>query len=106
VKQGREVLHFLFASFDSVVLLTLDVQLLPMHVVYARLCQQLTARSLPIIRTESSCVFSAIYFNRWTEWTLCSSPRGSSIRLRVRPLTDLGRELKNDVSEYSNGVRH
>ena len=51
MKQGREVLHFLFASFDIVVLLTLDVQLLPMHVVYARLCQQLAARGLPIIRT-------------------------------------------------------
>ena len=66
MKQGREVLHFLFASFNIVALLTLDVQLLPMHVVYARLCQQLTARGLPIIRTESSCIFSAIYFNRWT----------------------------------------
>ena len=51
MKQGREVLHFLFASFDLVVLLTLDVQLLPMHVVYACLCQQLSARGLPIIRT-------------------------------------------------------
>jgi hypothetical protein len=69
VKQGREVLHFLFASFDILVLLALDVQLLPMRVVYVRLCEQLTARGLPIIRTEFSCAFSAIYFNRWGGWT-------------------------------------